>query len=118
MAVVGPGPVASWRVSPRTPTWVRSYRFRAVLGDLCGAWVGSGLAFYVRFGELTPYVLPYLLVSLALPVVWAFAVALNRAYEPRMLGVGSEEFRRVVQSGVALTAGTAIGSYLTKTDVA
>ncbi|MGW4957738.1 sugar transferase [Nonomuraea sp. NPDC004186] len=118
MAVVGPGHVASWRVSPRTPTWVRSYRFRAVLGDLCGAWVGSGLAFYVRFGELTPYVLPYLLVSLALPVVWAFAVALNRAYEPRMLGVGSEEFRRVVQSGVALTAGTAIGSYLTKTDVA
>ncbi|MFG1703832.1 sugar transferase [Nonomuraea sp. M3C6] len=118
MAVVRTGHVVSWGARPRTPSWVRSYRLRAVLGDLCGAGIGSCAAFWVRFGGLTPYVLPYLLVSLALPVVWCCAVALNRAYEPRMLGVGSEEFRRVVQAGVALTAGTAIGSYLTKTDVA
>ncbi|MEV1169368.1 sugar transferase [Nonomuraea sp. NPDC049784] len=118
MTVVRAGHVASWRVGPRTPFWVRSYRLRAVLADLCGAGTGAGIAFYVRFGGFTPYVLPYLLVSLALPVVWGCAVALNRAYEPRMLGVGSEEFRRVVQAGVALTAGTAIGSYVTKTDVA
>ncbi|MEV4116462.1 sugar transferase [Nonomuraea sp. NPDC049695] len=118
MTVVRPGHAASWRVGPRTPTWVRSYRLRAVLADLCGAAAGAGIAFYGRFGGLTPYVLPYLLVSLALPVAWACAVALNRAYEPRMLGVGSEEFRRVMQAGVALTAGTAIGSYVTKTDVA
>jgi exopolysaccharide biosynthesis polyprenyl glycosylphosphotransferase len=109
---------ASWRVSPRTPVWVRSYRVRAMLADLCGAGAGACAAFLVRFGGLTPYVLPYLLVSLALPVVWCCAMALNRAYEPRMLGDGSEEFRRVVQAGVALTAGTAIGSYVTKTDVA
>ncbi|WP_345573325.1 sugar transferase [Nonomuraea rosea] len=89
-----------------------------MLADLCGASAGACAAFLVRFGGLTPYVLPYLLVSLALPVVWCCAMALNRAYEPRMLGVGSEEFRRVVQAGVALTAGTAIGSYVTKTDVA
>ncbi|UBU12428.1 sugar transferase [Nonomuraea gerenzanensis] len=89
-----------------------------MVGDLCGAWLGAGAAFTVRFGGLTPYVLPYLLVSVALPVVWCCAVALSRAYEPRMLGAGPEEFRRVVQAGVALTAGTAIGSYVTKTDVA
>ncbi|WP_090932542.1 sugar transferase [Nonomuraea jiangxiensis] len=118
MTVAGSGPAASRRVSPRTPAWVHSYRLRAVLADLCGAGIGSCAAFWVRFGGLTPYVLPYLLVSLALPVVWCCAVALNRAYEPRMLGVGSEEFRRVMQVGVALIAGTAIGSYLTKTDVA
>ncbi|MGN9840705.1 sugar transferase [Nonomuraea sp. H19] len=118
MTVVGSGHVASWRVSPRTPAWIHSYRLRAVLADLCGAGIASAVAFTVRFGGLTPYVLPYLLVSLALPVVWTCAVALHRAYEPRMIGVGSEEFRRVVQSGVALTAATAIGSYVTKTDVA
>ncbi|MGW0804157.1 sugar transferase [Nonomuraea sp. NPDC002799] len=118
MTVVRSGHVSSWRVSPRTPSWVRVYRLHAVLADLCGAGLGAATAFSVRFGGFTPYVLPYLLVSLALPVVWCCAVALNRAYEPRMLGFGSEEFRRVLQSGVALIAGTAIGSYVTKTDVA
>ncbi|MEV4566874.1 sugar transferase [Nonomuraea sp. NPDC049419] len=106
------------KAAPRTRSWVRTYRLWAVLGDLCGAGLGAGVAFAVRFGGPTPYVLPYLLVSLALPVVWCGAVALNRAYEPRMLGDGPEEFRRVVQAGVALTAATAIGSYVTKTDVA
>ncbi|MBB6545986.1 sugar transferase [Nonomuraea rubra] len=118
LTVVWSGQGVTWGSRPRTPSWVHSYRLRAVLGDLCGAWLGAGAAFTVRFGGLTPYVLPYLLVSLALPLVWCCAVALSRAYEPRMLGVGSEEFRRVVQAGVALTAGTAIGSYVTKTDVA
>ncbi|WP_127941209.1 sugar transferase [Nonomuraea polychroma] len=112
------GHVVSWQVGPRTAAWIRAYRLRAVAADLCGAGIGSAVAFLVRFGELTPYALPYLLVSLALPVVWTCAVALNRAYEPRMIGIGSEEFRRILQCGVALTAGTAIGSYLTKTDVA
>ncbi|NUO99499.1 MAG: sugar transferase, partial [Nonomuraea sp.] len=108
----------SWRVGPGTPAWMRAYRFRAVAGDLCGAGIGSAAAFCGRFGGFTPYALPYLLVSVALPWVWICAVALNRAYEPRMIGVGSEEFRRVVHAGVALTAATAIGSYVTKTDVA
>ncbi|WP_103960489.1 sugar transferase [Nonomuraea solani] len=118
MAVVRTGHGVGWGAGPRTLSWVRSYRLFAVLGDLCGAGLGAAIAFSVRFGGPTSYVLPYLLVSLALPGVWCCAVALNRAYEPRMLGVGSEEFRRVLQAGVALTAGTAIGSYITKTDVA
>ncbi|HEX4817062.1 MAG TPA: sugar transferase [Nonomuraea sp.] len=118
MTVVGSGHVESARVSPRTPAWVHAYRLRAVAADACGAGIGAAVAFTGRFGGLTPYVLPYLLVSLALPVAWTCAVALHRAYEPRLIGVGSEEFRRIAQSGVALTAGTAIGSYLTKADLA
>ncbi|GAA2283892.1 sugar transferase [Nonomuraea roseoviolacea subsp. roseoviolacea] len=118
LTVVGFGPGSSWSVRPRLPGWVRAYRVRALASDLLGAAAGSAGAFFLRFGELTPYAAPYLLVSALLPVVWIVAVALNRAYEPRMIGIGSDEFRRVVQCGVALTAATAIGSYLTKTDVA
>jgi exopolysaccharide biosynthesis polyprenyl glycosylphosphotransferase len=118
MTVVGVGRDAAWRVSPRRPGWVRAYRLRAVLSDFAGGAVGSAAAFFLRFGDFTAYVMPYVLVSLALPWAWIGAVALNRAYEPRMMGIGSEEFRRVVQCGVALTALTAIGSYVTKTDVA
>ncbi|QYC45061.1 UDP-glucose:undecaprenyl-phosphate glucose-1-phosphate transferase [Nonomuraea coxensis DSM 45129] len=115
---VGSGHVVSRRGNPRAPGWVHAYRIKAVAADLCGAGIGSAVAFEVRFGGFTPYVVPYVLVSLALPIVWTLAVALHRAYEPRMIGVGSEEFRRVLQSGLALTAGTAIGSYATKTDIA
>ncbi|SEK36855.1 Undecaprenyl-phosphate galactose phosphotransferase, WbaP/exopolysaccharide biosynthesis polyprenyl glycosylphosphotransferase [Nonomuraea pusilla] len=118
MTLVRSGHDPSWRVSPRMPVWVRAYRMRAVAADLSCAAVGAGGAFLLRFGGPTPYVLPYLLVSAVLPLVWVCAVALNRAYEPRLVGIGSEEFRRVVQCGVALTAFTAIGSYVTKTDVA
>ncbi|WP_113702003.1 sugar transferase [Nonomuraea lactucae] len=118
MTVVGIGHDAAWRVGPHQPVWMRAYRMRAVVSDFLGAGAGAAAAFFLRFGEFTAYVLPYVLVSAALPWVWICAVALNRAYEPRMIGIGSEEFRRVARCGVALTAITAIGSYVTKTDVA
>ena len=50
-----------------------------------------------------------------LPFLWVLAVALNRAYESRFLGVGSEEFRRVARAGVALTALVAFTAYVTDT---
>jgi len=100
------------------PTWVRAYQLRALVCDLLAACLAATAAFCFRFGDVTAYALPYLLVSAVLPAVWLCAVALNRAYEPRMIGIGSEEFRRIVQCGVGLTAALAVGSYLSKTDVA
>lgn len=118
MTVVRSEPVIVWRGSPRMPGWVRSYRARALAGDWACALAGAAVAFFVRFGELTAYATPYIMLSTALPLLWVCAVTLNRAYEPRMIGIGSEEFRRVVQCGVALTAAMAICAYVTKTDVA
>jgi exopolysaccharide biosynthesis polyprenyl glycosylphosphotransferase len=40
-------------------------------------------------------------------------VALSRAYELRFIGVGAEEFRRVLRAGVALMALVTFASYLT-----
>jgi len=100
------------------PAWVRAYVIRALAADLLSASAGSAVAFFVRFGEVTAHAVPYLLASLGLPLVWLCAIAFNRAYEPRMLGFGPEEFRRIARCGVALTAASAIGSYLTKTDIA
>ncbi|MFI9560766.1 sugar transferase [Nonomuraea endophytica] len=118
MAVVRAHPELVWQAAPGVPGWVRAYRVRALVADLGGAGAGAALAFFARFGELTPYAAPYLLLSAALPLAWVCANALNRAYEPRMFGVGPEEFQRVVRCGLALTAATAIVAYLTKTDVA
>jgi exopolysaccharide biosynthesis polyprenyl glycosylphosphotransferase len=53
----------------------------------------------------------YLLLTALLPIAWVLIVMLARAYEPRFLGVGSEEFRRVGRAGVALTAGVTFVCY-------
>ncbi|MEV4180869.1 sugar transferase [Streptosporangium canum] len=111
-----PRPVPATR--PRMPGWVRGYRARAVAADMGSASLAGFLALFVRFGEVTPYVTPYVMLSAALPAGWICAVALNRAYEPRMFGLGPEEFQRVFQCGFMLTAALAIGAYVTKTDVA
>ncbi|MFF5206582.1 sugar transferase [Streptosporangium sp. NPDC000396] len=100
------------------PDWVRGHRARAVAADIGCASLAGALALFVRFGEVTPYVTPYVMLSAGLPVVWVCAVALNRAYEPRLIGLGSEEFQRIFQCGFMLTAALAIGAYVTKTDVA
>lgn len=118
LTVVGDGPAQTWRAGPKAPTWVRAYQIRALAADLLAACLAASAAFCFRFGDVTAYALPYLLLSAALPGVWACVIALNRAYEPRMIGVGSEEFRRIVRCGVGLTAALAVGSYLTKADVA
>ncbi|MDF5754815.1 sugar transferase [Spongiactinospora sp. TRM90649] len=86
--------------------------------DAFCAVLAGAVALGVRFGEVTPYVTPYLLLSAALPPVWTAAISVNRAYEPRLLGAGSEEFRRIVQCGLLLTAGLAVCAYSTKIDIA
>ncbi|MFD0657927.1 sugar transferase [Thermocatellispora tengchongensis] len=100
------------------PVWLRQYRGHAVLADAACGLVAGVVAVGVRFGEVTPYVAPYAVASALLPLAWVCAVALNRAYEPRLLGLGSEEFRRIVQCGLALTAGLAVAAYSTKTEIA
>jgi exopolysaccharide biosynthesis polyprenyl glycosylphosphotransferase len=103
---------------PRFPLWARRYRLRAVVSDLASALLAGMAALFMRFGEVTAYVTPYVLLSLTLPLLWIGMVAVNRAYEPRLIGVGSEEFRRISQCGFLLTAAVAIAAYVTKTDLA
>jgi exopolysaccharide biosynthesis polyprenyl glycosylphosphotransferase len=102
----------------RMPKWVRRHRRRAVVGDIGSASLAGAVALFVRFGEVTPYVIPYVVLSVALPIVWVCLVALNRAYEPRLIGLGSEEFQRIFQCGFMLTAALAVGAYMTRTEVA
>nr|WP_174876264.1 sugar transferase [Acrocarpospora corrugata] len=82
------------------------------------AFLAGAAAVVLRFGEVTPYVEPYVLLSGTLPLLWVMVMGLNRVYEPRLIGVGSEEFRRIAQSGIAVIAAVAIAAYVTKTDLA
>ena len=64
-----------------------------------------------RFGFGNNVTATYLALSLALPVLWIAALWLAGAYDVRFIGTGSDEYRKVLNAGVSLTAAIAIFSY-------
>ena len=60
----------------------------------------------------------YVALTAALPIAWITFVALARGYEARIIGAGADEFRRIINAGIALTAAVAIVSYATTANVA
>ncbi|MFI0451346.1 sugar transferase [Actinomadura sp. 6N118] len=113
-------------ISPRdeqrrahTQNWTGSYRRRAGAVDFISMLLAGLIAFVLRFSG-TPSLMsgPYIALTLALPVLWVLILLINRAYEPRFIGVGSEEFHRVLRAGFIITATVAIAAYATKTEVA
>jgi exopolysaccharide biosynthesis polyprenyl glycosylphosphotransferase len=105
--------------------WERTYTRMIVAADLVAGAVAAMAAYAIRFGTLVDAGLSpasatgfYRAVTAAFPVTWVVAMALNRAYEDRFLGSGSEEFRRVVNAAVRLTALVAVVSYATKGELA
>jgi exopolysaccharide biosynthesis polyprenyl glycosylphosphotransferase len=97
------------RAARRLSSWTRDYLRKVALADLGCAVVGVFMAAQVRFGtNVTPI---YLALSLALPVLWIAALWLAGAYDVRFIGTGSDEYRKVLNAGVSLTAAVAIFSY-------
>ncbi|HEX7992615.1 MAG TPA: sugar transferase [Streptosporangiaceae bacterium] len=99
-------------------SWTAAYLRQACAADaLCGLAAGV-LAYVVRFSSPTDRPAAYLAVSLIMPVGWLLAVLLAGGYDSRFIGVGTDEFRKVFNAGVFLTATVAIASYATKADIA
>lgn len=99
-------------------SWARSYLRSVVLTDGVCALIAGGLAVEVRFMAQGYLPTSYLLFTGALPALWCASVALAGAYESRFVGVGSDEFRRVMNAALSLTACVAISSYALKADFA
>ncbi|MGH3414141.1 MAG: sugar transferase [Marmoricola sp.] len=58
-----------------------------------------------------------LVLGLVLPLAWLLALALGRAYDPRLLGTGVEEFRRLTVSVVGLVLVLALLSFGLRIDI-
>jgi exopolysaccharide biosynthesis polyprenyl glycosylphosphotransferase len=103
----------------QTRSWTAWYA-RCALGiDFLSVLAAGLIAFVIRFpGAPSAYSKPYVALTVSLPFLWLLMLGMWRAYEPRLIGVGSEEFRRVLQAGFTLTAAVAISAYATKTEVA
>jgi exopolysaccharide biosynthesis polyprenyl glycosylphosphotransferase len=85
------------------------------MSDFVVAVVSSTLALQVRFGgHITP---EYAALSVAFPLLWVLALWIAGAYDNRYIGTGSDEFRKVLNAGVSLTAGLAILSYAINTEL-
>lgn len=97
------------RVLGRPATWPRAYRRQVAVADFAVAVTAAVAAVLVRFGAHASA--KYLVLSLLLPPLWMIALRLVGGYEMRFLGTGSDEFRKVLNAGVTLTAALALISY-------
>ena len=97
------------RAARRPLIWTRDYLREVALADLGCAVVGVFVAAQARFGPNVTSM--YLVLSLTLPVLWLAALWLAGAYDVRFIGTGSDEYRKVLNAGVSLTAAVAIFSY-------
>jgi exopolysaccharide biosynthesis polyprenyl glycosylphosphotransferase len=94
-------------------SWQSRYVVTLCLIDVLAGLTASSWALVLRFGpaRTEPYLRGYLLLTLLLPLAWVLSLAINRAYEPRHLFVGTDEYARVFRSGIGLTAALAIVSF-------
>jgi exopolysaccharide biosynthesis polyprenyl glycosylphosphotransferase len=95
--------------------WTKAYLRQTFLTDIATGFVASTAALGLRFGgHITG---EYAIISLVFPALWVAALRLSGAYDPRFIGTGSDEFRKVLNAGVSLTAAMALFSYLLNTDI-
>lgn len=105
-------------VAPR-PRWERAYVANLLLSDLMCALAAAFAAHLVRFGGAAanlagPSEVPYLALAAGFGPVWIAAMALGGAYSHRVLGTGSDEYRRLINVTVRLLAAVALLSYATQ----
>jgi exopolysaccharide biosynthesis polyprenyl glycosylphosphotransferase len=97
------------RLLSRSGTWRQTYIRQLIIVDFAVAVVAAVAAAGLRFGGNASS--EYLLLSALLPTLWLIALRVVGGYEVRFLGTGSDEFRKVLNSGVGLTGGLVLVSY-------
>jgi exopolysaccharide biosynthesis polyprenyl glycosylphosphotransferase len=123
VTVAGPAAVTDRRSQlafrePAARLWTRTYLRSTALTDCACALAAGVLAVELRFIGQGYLPVSYVAFTLALPALWCCSIALAGGYESRFIGVGSDEFRRVMNAALSLTACVAIASYAVKADFA
>jgi len=103
---------------PRDP--LRVYATRAVIFDSIAIFAAAATGFILRW--TIPYNLDisdrtYVYFALVVVVSWIIALVVRGAYDTRVLGAGSEEFKRVVTASAGLFALVAIVAFALKLDL-
>ena len=101
------------RASPSVISWTGRYLRQALVIDGAVALAAGLLALRSRLDHHGHVPAAYVALTFGLPFAWIACVALARGYEARYIGAGADEFRRVINAGIALTGAVAILSYAT-----
>jgi len=122
-AVTRHSPVAEVRLTATgdSAAWTTSYLRKAGVVDVSCALVAGLLAlaaYGIHYRNLTHQATAYLAFTAVLPILWSVSVAVAGGYDSRFIGVGTDEFRRVLNAAVFLTAGVAIVSYALRLEFA
>jgi len=91
------------------PPWLCRYSRGLRVADLAIGLLAAVLALFIRFGE-DPHP-AYLVLTILFPLGWVLFVAANRAYEPRFLGAGNDEYRRLTQATARFGGLIAVTAY-------
>ncbi len=102
---------SAWR------SWTAAYLTWAVLADGACALGGGLLGAHIRFGGYGQIPIVYVFVIGATPLLWLTCMLLAGAYDTRVIGLGSDEFRRMVNAAGGFAIVVVVISYLTQLDL-
>lgn len=99
---------------------LRVYATRAILLDVAAVFVAGVVGFILRWA--IPYSVElnnptYVSLVVVVVVSWMSVLILRGAYDTRVLGVGSEEFKRVVSATATVFGAVAIVAFALKLDL-
>lgn len=100
-------------MTPRGPAWRSGYLRFLLVADAVGVLAGASIARELRPGGdsasilRTSVKLPYLLVSVLVAGLWVLTLTLNRVFNARVLGAGTDEYRRILDAIIRMLAGVA-----------
>ncbi len=103
---------------PEPRMWPVSYLRRAAMLDCACALVAGLLAAQIRFGGPGRLPIAYLVLTCGMPILWWTSMLLSGGYDPRFIGSGSDEFRRIINAAVSLAATVVVVSYAARLDLA
>src|SRR5450432_2678241 len=81
-----------------TRGWTSAYRRRSAGADCASALAAGMLASAIRFAHEPSMPAEYLAWTCLLPVLWWASVVLAGGYNLRFIGLGSDEFRRIINA--------------------
>jgi exopolysaccharide biosynthesis polyprenyl glycosylphosphotransferase len=104
------------RARPRLARWHRPYVLMLLVLDYVAAALGSSTAIAMWESKASTGVTkagPFfeLIAYVGLPLCWLILLWGNRAYDRRYLGMGADEFKRVIRAAVAVLATVSVVAF-------